>query len=232
MGKLSLLGVGGLSNIDTSLIVDLEPDSGFVLNGGNASQWTDKTSFGNNFTQSVVANQPIYNAAGMNGHPCLEFAGDSMGIAYNDSLLLAQSPFSISAWVEFNSLASYSPILSIGGSNDYGCFLWMPGGGWSWYDGSGVLALLNSVAINTWYHITAVRDVDNNLTIYFNDGSVASAARAFNFDVPGRGLMLGINASELGQTFKGNIGTLKIYKRGLSIEEIAEKYNADLAKYF
>lgn len=65
------------------------------------AQWNDLSGNGHHAKQATVANQPLYRAAGFNGHPCLEFDGT------NDILLT--DPFTPSigeAWTVYAAVHS------------------------------------------------------------------------------------------------------------------------------
>src|SRR5215469_5429220 len=50
---------------------DAQTAASIVLNGSTVSQWNDRSGHGYNATQSTAANQPAYNAVGLNGFPSL-----------------------------------------------------------------------------------------------------------------------------------------------------------------
>src|SRR5215469_9229577 len=54
-----------------------------TLNGSTVSQWNDQSGHGYNVVQGTAANQPTYNATGLNGYPALVFNGstNALGVA-------------------------------------------------------------------------------------------------------------------------------------------------------
>jgi hypothetical protein len=63
------------AQIATAVWLDAADASTIVLNGSNVSQWTDKSGNGAHATQATAANQPAYEATGLNGLPVLTFPG-------------------------------------------------------------------------------------------------------------------------------------------------------------
>ena len=63
------------ANISTALWLDAADASTITLNGGNVSQWNDKSGNARNATQATAANQPAYTASGLNGKPVLTWDG-------------------------------------------------------------------------------------------------------------------------------------------------------------
>lgn len=58
-----------------ALWLDADDASTITLNGSTVSQWRDKSGNGMHATQATAANQPIYNAIGLNTKPVLGFDG-------------------------------------------------------------------------------------------------------------------------------------------------------------
>lgn len=63
------------AKISTSLWLDAEDTGTITLNGSTVNQWNDKSGNGRNATQATVANQPNYNASGLNDKPAITFDG-------------------------------------------------------------------------------------------------------------------------------------------------------------
>ncbi|MFM6265549.1 MAG: hypothetical protein ACKPFA_03415 [Dolichospermum sp.] len=61
--------------MSTALWLDAADSSTVTLNGGNVSQWNDKSGNGRHVSQSTAANQPTYTASGLNRKPVLTFDG-------------------------------------------------------------------------------------------------------------------------------------------------------------
>lgn len=57
-----------------ALWLDAADASTITLNGGNVSQWNDKSGNGRNATQAIASLQPAYTALGIGGKPSLTFA--------------------------------------------------------------------------------------------------------------------------------------------------------------
>ena len=60
-----------------ALWLDADDASTITLNGGNVSQWSDKSGNARHATQASASAQPAYVAAGLNGKPIVSFDGTS-----------------------------------------------------------------------------------------------------------------------------------------------------------
>lgn len=65
------------------LWLDASDSNSIILNGSNVSQWNDKSGNNNHVLQSVEANQPSYEIAGLNNRPALNFTNDVMSTNTN-----------------------------------------------------------------------------------------------------------------------------------------------------
>lgn len=87
------------AQITTALWLDAADASTITLNGSTVSQWNDKSGNGNNATQSTAANQPTYQATGLNSRPTLSFDGSvdgfnlTSGVAAPRSIYVVDSGF-------------------------------------------------------------------------------------------------------------------------------------------
>ena len=87
------------ANISTALWLDAADASTITLNGGNVSQWNDKSGNARHATQATAASQPAYTAAGLNGKAVLTFDGSndlfelSSGILLNDNFTYVYSVY-------------------------------------------------------------------------------------------------------------------------------------------
>jgi hypothetical protein len=107
------------TEITTALWLDAEDTSTITLNGATVSQWADKSGNGRNAVQATAANQPTYNATGLNSKPSLSFDG-------NDSLsglwaAATASQATVAVVGTYGSSGTTQAMASIGiGSNNSG----------------------------------------------------------------------------------------------------------------
>ena len=73
------------ANLGLGLVLwlDASDSSSITLNGSNVSQWNDKSGNNNHVLQSVEANQPSYEIAGLNNRPALNFTNNVMSTNTN-----------------------------------------------------------------------------------------------------------------------------------------------------
>ncbi|MFN3990065.1 MAG: hypothetical protein ACK4IS_07385 [Erythrobacter sp.] len=74
---------------------DARDAASITFNGGNVAQINDKWGSGSNQVQATAANQPVYNATGLNGRPALasDDATRWMQAIFGSSLSLSQARF-------------------------------------------------------------------------------------------------------------------------------------------
>ena len=96
---------------------------------------------------------------------------------------------------------------------------------WEFLINNNILAGLEDILENRWYHVLGVRIVDN-WYIYINGLLANSSTGAASWDVsPGDSLTFGQRSDQLGFfTFTGYIDEVRIYNRALSASEIMKHY--------
>jgi len=97
------------AQITTSLWLDAADASTITESGGAVSQWDDKSGNGRNVVQASSANQPTYDATGLNGKPTLSFDGT------NDSLKNAtyEPSGAVSVFVVLNRTENKGVVVNI-----------------------------------------------------------------------------------------------------------------------
>jgi hypothetical protein len=73
------------AQITTALWLDAADASTIVLNGSTVSQWNDKSGNGRHVVQATAANQPPYDAAGINGKGALNITTAPRWLLYSDT---------------------------------------------------------------------------------------------------------------------------------------------------
>ena len=63
-------------DLGADLLAWYRADKGVTLNGSTVSAWADQSGNGLSITQAVAANQPTYEATGLNGLPSIYFDGN------------------------------------------------------------------------------------------------------------------------------------------------------------
>ena len=159
---------------------------------------------------------------------------DSVAIANTAEIGFRTGNFTISLWVNFDSLVTSQTIFhkAIGTSPEDQEYLLE----WSREDSalrfrvregeSNQNDLLASVspAAGRWYQVTIVRDRDTN-TLYFDGRSVGQQTAGRNVDTgTGGTAKIGNSVSGDPQPFKGLIDEIEVFNRALSADEIKARY--------
>jgi hypothetical protein len=85
-------GTGAVGcNAKLKLYFDASSGTGQTTNGVAVSSWEDKSGNGNNAVQTITANQPTFQTAGINGKPSVRFNGGSGTIATQNNVTLNNS---------------------------------------------------------------------------------------------------------------------------------------------
>lgn len=129
------------NNIGSSLALwlDAEDTTTITLNGSSVSQWNDKSGNGRNVTQGTAANQPTYQAAGLNSKPTLSFDGTNDFLLGTSNIGLSGNP-SFSLFTVQTGVAASSQVWVASGQNIAGKGVhWMSGStgtvAWLGFDG-------------------------------------------------------------------------------------------------
>jgi hypothetical protein len=86
-----------------ALWLDAADSSTITLNGGNVSQWDDKSGNGNHVSNATAATQPAYLATGWNGKPTLSFTQSGLEFLFKDGVsnFASNTDFTIASAFEF-----------------------------------------------------------------------------------------------------------------------------------
>ncbi|MCX6875653.1 MAG: Ig-like domain repeat protein [Verrucomicrobia bacterium] len=231
--KLTVLATGGTAY--ESLVVASAPVSYWPLNETSGTTafdlvGTNNITYGGTYT---LNQEPLRNT---DGQPCVLFtnattaAGDSTGVAYNDSL--NPSHFSVECWVKpTNTLVQYLVSLqdrTAGGRIGYA--LWKINGSAGFGIMAGTGTGSNGVAVNgataaeagKTYHVVGTYD-GTTLKLYVNGNLEGSAAMVY---VPATAAQPGFTiGSRNGNTpTPSHIQDVALYNRALTQQEILTHY--------
>jgi hypothetical protein len=160
-----------------ALWLDAEDTASITLNGGNVSQWSDKSGNGRHATQATAALQPAYNASEINSKPAIVTDNDALYVA---RWAAVSQPFT--RVMLFNPVAIVSAGHLINSAN-----INIPTGNAGnvadWFNTaasmaqfSGVVANAVPVAINTTYIRLSQYDTTNS--IVYTNGTQTGPANA------------------------------------------------------
>lgn len=87
------------------VVVSLQADVGVDVSGGKVTAWRDQSGNANDFIQNTAADQPTYNATGLNGLPTMTFDGASDCLISSGPNLPAPGTTNVFYWVVFKQIA-------------------------------------------------------------------------------------------------------------------------------
>jgi len=195
-----------------------------ALTGGKVSTWPDKSGNGNDFTQAVGANRPLYTSM-IGGRTVLGFDGAVTKMASGAflSAITAVNAYTVFMLVQPNSAAaeaanSYdNPGILVESNGNWGqqaCTGKLIGYHWDGADKSARIAVVNG----TSYRFREIFD-GANINVSLNGGPDTTTAAGNIVGAAGT-LSLGVTGSGV-VFFQGLLGEVLVYNRALSANEQA-----------
>jgi hypothetical protein len=219
----------------TDMKIWLKSDSGVVLNGSTASQWTDLSGSGNNATQATSANQPTLQTNVINGLPALSFDGSTDFMQFPNgfadwngcSIFLVTKPSVITTNLRFFDFATglNSNNIKIEEINPSGLE----------FDVNGVAnpsAITSSTGLGTsnFQLIEAIHSGSASGQIFSNSTQVGQGSLINIPSVTRTGCFIGKGYSA-GNLFNGQIAEFMVYNRTLSDTERASVEGYFFSRY-
>jgi len=193
---------------------------------GSGNTWFDLTSNGNNLTR---INSPTWNSNYFSTGATGYFSG-----AGTASIPIGNSQYTMIVWArQNNSWGSARGIISIGGfdtqhqSNALRTQSNTNVGNFHHYWWNNDLAANNnnaSLAINTWFMVTAQFD-GTNRRIWANTTNVSSDT-PLNHNVTSTTIQVGVTYIPSSEYFQGDIAVAYIYNRAITFSEIVKNFDA------
>jgi hypothetical protein len=206
---------------------------------GNGSTWNDISG---NVMNGTLINSPAYNIQN-NGYFTFNGSTAQVRVLDNATLEPGTSDWSMEAWFYSTNISGSTVILgkvNNGGASSnvsymirtYGSSLYAQMG-----DGTGTYINSNSntIVANKWYHVVYVwkAGATKTLETFVNGKSVGTVTHTMtsllNSSNP---LYFGVyNGNEFSQSFTGNIGIIRLYKKALTAQEGLVNFNANRSRY-
>lgn len=230
----AVTGINSMTNnlVDTYHIKEIQYErksyaSPFV-NGTRAGIVRDQSTQGND-APLALANTPKWVEGGMVGKGCYEFDGvDDEILSSHSSANISSDKASFCAWVYHNQRSSsYSTIIHK--SAQYSISVCSSTGGLTYSDstawGYSSFGCHGVVPLNTWTHISAVRN-GTSVILYINGVQVVAKTTGTVINTTTNPLYIGAykDTNYLPNYWKGQIDDVRIYTTALSAEEIKELY--------
>ena len=201
----------------------LVPTSGAIASRSTTQSIVDLT--GNNTITATQLTYAANNTFSFNGGTDSAYIGNTMQIPNNS--------FTVSAWVNSSAVSGAQNILSMNGpyfmriTGSTVRFNVLAGGAWLFQQGTTVLSN------NTWYYLTMVYDyAASTWTGYINNVLEFSVAKSGTLGVTSFYGYIGYTPQGGEQAaFNGTIGTIQVYNRALSANEVTQNFNALRGRY-
>lgn len=201
--------------------------------GSNAFDWSGRKTTG-----ALTAFAPaMWTPKGRTGSS-LVLNGSTQYVNLGTSTLLNTGAFSLSIWVNLNSLSpAYSAVVSriapAGPTIYYQLFVkssgkiavYIANGSVVNYDGSGVTTLVT----NRWYHLAVTYDSVNGTKGYVNGVLDGTAGNVGALGLQGASLLVGHDVITAGRLVNGTVDNFRYYNRTLSQTEVRRLYQEPMA---
>jgi hypothetical protein len=214
----------GPSIITNSLILHLDAADRKSY-PGSGTVWSDRSGNGINGT---LTNGPTFSS-GNAGSILFNGIDHWATLPSTPKFAFGTNPYTINIWYKLSTIANYSCLFSLGGSNG-------PYGGLyvNRFSSNSLLFYANAIRLqptieqlqNVWYNITFI---GNNSSIYLNSVKLQESAYSANFIQ--QGFIIGANHSAYSEVMRGNISVVQIYNRALSDAEIKQNFNATKSRF-
>jgi len=216
--------LGAISTTDLVFYLDAGKSMSY---SGSGTTWSDLSSSSNDGT---LTNGPTFDSA--NGG-FIVFDGTNDYVLFSSDLFNPNSDFTISAWINLDSLSGTNSHTIVSNLDTTGSFQLR------YKNGTGLQVVKNFVedvdafsysenlATGTWYNITVSRS-SNTYTYYLNGSQVSSFTSSITYS---SGLkIIGMNRS-LTNRFDGKIAQVFAYDEALTANVILSNYNATKSSY-
>jgi hypothetical protein len=167
-----LLPGNGTNGAQNNTFLDSSTNAFSITRNGNTTQGT--------FSPFPPASGTAYSAAANGGSGSFDGTGDSLSLASNSAFNLGTGEFTVECWVyptNPSGNAGYQMLVNrTNYSANTGWGLWIQVSKFGfWMDGASTqINDASAITANTWYHLAAVRNASNVVTLYVNGTSVGS----------------------------------------------------------
>ena len=216
--------LGAISTTDLVFYLDASKSMSY---SGSGTTWTDLSSSSNNGT---LTNGATFDSD-FGGF--IVFDGTNDYVQFSSDLFNANSDFTISAWINIDTLSGTNSHTIVSDANSTGSFQLR------YKNGTGLQVVHNNVvdvgafsysetlATGTWYNITVSRS-SNTYTYYLNGSQVSSFTSSVTYGSAARSI--GINRYNT-NIFDGKIAQVFAYDEALTASIILSNYNATKSSY-
>ncbi len=192
---------------------------------GTGTTWNDLSGFNNNGTLMKGASFTSNNG----GVIVFDGVDDYVRILNSSTVSPGSNSFSISMWFKMNAVGVNSASILINKENSYES---SAGGGRFTYAWQPYWAWVDSFAVNVgdWYNAVIVYN-NVNQSVYKNGVFAYSRLQTGVMGPNTNELDIGARGAGTSSFLPGTVGTVQIYQRVLSVDEISQYFNATKARY-
>lgn len=195
---------------------------------GSGTVWNDLTNSGNN--GSLVSTPTFSNTNGGN----LIFNGTNQYVTFTDSGLLPTAGLTVSAWCKTTVADKWIIDKSAGGVTNGYFFAGTTIGGISMYINSINLTNPGGVLITNgnWMLLTGVWTPSTSIIIYQNETQLGITTTSIPASInnPSANLRVAGRTTNI-DFWNGSLGSVSIYNRALSANEVSQNYNAQKSRF-
>lgn len=207
--------------VTSGLVLALDAGNVKSYTSGSTT-WFDKSGFSNNGT---LTNGPTFTGSN-GGSIVFDGSDDYVSIPYNaSSFNLGTGDFTFNIWYNNNGGGDFQRLFTIGAFSTAGNFQFERGGGNRvvvHVNGSFVIYNTTNTSGN-WYNFTVTR-TSGVVNVYNNTVNIGSSTQSGNINNTDS-IQIGRD-SVYGVYFNGRIPLIHLYNKSLTVQEIAQNYNA------
>lgn len=219
--------IAGLLQFSSGIKASLAnyPVSFWSFDNGSATD-----GFGNN--HGTLNGGMTCSSAGVIGKACyFDGSNDWITKTSPSGLPLGNNPFTISAWVNFDSTPNFKIITAWGSMGSRGVNWFTISGGKLMhinFNNSGDLAANTALSANKWHHVVVTYDGAKRR--FYADGKLDGENTPQTMAVTGGDFTIAYDANGNGHHYKGYIDEVQVYSGAISFSQIKKMYAEGAAK--
>lgn len=213
--------IGGSNVITDGLILSLDAANPKSY-PGSGTIWSDIS--GNNYSASLV-NSPTYSPA--NGGTIFFDGTNDYADLNSNNIIAGTNPFTIESFYKTTG-GTNGAIFTNYGTGYLTGNVWFAGRYGLWINNS-VYAVGAPLPLGT-YHMVATRDGSGNVRLYVN-GRLNNTGTLTGSIPSNINFRIGSDVNGFNEQLTGNLYSIKVYNRVLSLDEVVQNYNSQKSRF-